>query len=187
MPSREDVTKVLAEVAEGDGSAVDRLFPLVYDELRRLAQDSLRNERSGHTLQATALVHEAYLRLIGIDQVEWQDRAHFFSVAARAIRRVLVDHARQRGCQKRGGDFQKVTLDDVLHGEEKPLTDIIAVHNALDKLAETDEKAAQVVEMRFFAGLTIEEVAAVLQVHARTVDRYWRYGRAWLYREVSGS
>ena len=181
----QDFTRMLHETSEGSREAADRLFPLVYDELRRLAQSRLENERAGHTLQATALVHETYLKLIDIDQVEWQNRAHFFAVAATAIRRLLVDYARARGRDKRGGGAVKLSLDDALTiAAEGPGTDLIALHEALERFGREEPERARVVELRFFGGLTGDEIAEVLGVDRRTVTRYWLHGRAWLYREL---
>jgi len=181
-----NLTQILHETSEGSREAADRLLPLVYDELRRLAQSRLANERAGHTLQATALVHETYLKLIDIEQVQWQNRAHFFAVAATAIRRLLVDHARARGRKKRGGGAIRLSLDEALTiAAEGPGTDLIELHEALERFADQEPERARVVELRFFGGLTGEEIAEVLGVDRRTVTRYWLHGRAWLYRELS--
>jgi RNA polymerase sigma factor (TIGR02999 family) len=179
-----DITQMLKEVTSGDDSAVRRLMPLVYDELRALAESYLRQERSDHTLQATALVHEAYVRLIKQDDVEWQNRAHFFAVAAQAIRRILVDHARARHRAKRGGGLERVRLDeDVAVLEERDL-DLVALDESLEKLAALHERQARIVELRFFGGLTLKEVAECLGVSPRTVDGDWSMARAWLRREL---
>jgi RNA polymerase sigma factor (TIGR02999 family) len=159
------------------------LAPLVYSELRRLAQWQMRRERAGHTLQATALVNEAYLRLVDINRLEWQDRAHFFAMAGRLMRRVLVDAARARGNQKRGGDVQKVSLAEGLCVPDRP-EDVIALDAGLEALTQTDERKAKVVEMRFFAGLSVAEIAAVLNVSPDTVKRDWKLAKAWLGREL---
>jgi len=180
-----NVTRILHATSEGSRESADRLLPLVYDELRRLAQSRLANERAGHTLQATALVHETYLKLIDIEQVEWQNRAHFFAVAATAIRRLLVDHARSRGRDKRGGGAAKLSLDEALTiAAEGPTTDLIELHEALERFGRAEPVRARVVELRFFGGLTGEEIAEVLGVDRRTVSRYWLHGRAWLHREL---
>ncbi len=184
----ENFTQILHETSEGSREAADRLLPLVYDELRRLAQSRLADERAGHTLQATALVHETYLKLIDIDQMKWQNRAHFFAVAATAIRRLLIDHARSRGREKRGGEAVKLSLDEALTvAAEGPGTDLIELNEALERFALEEPERARVVELRFFGGLTGEEIAEVLGVDRRTVTRYWLHGRAWLYRELQES
>ena len=182
---RTDVTTLLEQASSGDESAVRRLMPLVYDELRRLAEFYLRQERDDHTLQATALVHEAYLRLIKQDQVDWQNRAHFFGVAAQSIRRILVDHARHHQRIKRGGDRQRLALDDDVAMDEGRGLDLIALDDALTSLGSLNKRAAEIVELRFFGGLTREEVAEYLGVSVRTVADDWRYARAWLRRELS--
>lgn len=168
--------------------AADDLLPVVYDELRRLAQSRMTQERGDHTLQATALVHEAYLKLVDQTRVVWQNRAHFFAVAAKAIRRILIDHARAKKSTKRGGDDVPLSLDDALTvpaSQDDPGLDFLALHSALEKLAQEDPVKEQVVELRFFGGLTGKETAEVLGVDPRTVDRYWKYARAWLYRELT--
>lgn len=185
MPLESDVTQLLNHLAAGGGTAADRLLPLVYDELRRLAASHLRQQRPDHTLQATALVHEAYLRLVDQKRVEWQSRAHFFAVAALAIRRILVDHARARGSQKRGGGQPRLSLDAALTiSAEAPGTDLLALDEVLESFARAHPDKARVVEMRFFGGLTLDETAAVLGVTTRTVERYWEFARAWLYRAL---
>jgi len=182
MSSPRDVTEVLRQASGGNQDATDRLFPLVYDELNRLAHGLLVPERAGHTLQATALVHEAYLRLIGSETLDWKDRAHFFALAARAMRRVLIDHGRARRAEKRGADRVRVPMTSA-EGLATPttVTDLIALHEALETLSEEHPEAARIVEMRFFGGLTHEEISAVLDCSVRTVERHWRLGRAWLY------
>ena len=164
---------------------MDQLLPLVYDRLRALAQELMQQERPGHTLQATALVHEVYLKLVDQKRAQWQDRAHFFAVAAQAIRRILVDHARGHGRAKRGGGRAKITLNEELAVTYDGVVNVIALDEALAQLAESHPQHARITEMRFFAGLTIEESAAVLGMSTRTVDRHWRYARAWLYRTLS--
>lgn len=186
MGASEDVnvTRILKKASSGDDSAVKKLMPLVYDELRALAESYLKQERPDHTLQATALVHEAYVRLIGQESVEWQNRAHFFGVAAQAIRRILVDYARHHGRAKRGGGRQRVRLDeDIALLEERDL-DLLALDEAVEKLADFHERAARVVELRFFGGLDRKEVAEFLGVSLRTVGDDWRLARAWLRREL---
>ncbi len=179
-----DLTRILQEASAGDDSAVNRLMPLVYRELRALAESHLQKERSGHTLQATALVHEAYVRLIDQRDVVWQNRAHFFAVAAQAIRRILVDHARSRLREKRGGSLQRVALDDELALSTQRGAELLALDEGMARLAELNERQARIVELRFFGGLTVKEAAEVLGVSARTVDGDWSMARAWLSREL---
>jgi len=186
LASDADITQLLMDAHRGDHRAADELLPLVYDRLRSLAQELMKQERPGHTLQATALVHEAYLKLVDQQRVQWQDRAHFFAVAAQAIRRILVDHARGHGRVKRGGGRAKVALEEALAGSYDNVIDVVALDEAMSQLAQTHPQHARITEMRFFAGLTIEECAAVLGMSTRTVDRHWRYARAWLYRALSG-
>lgn len=183
-----DVTLILRDVSAGAEGAMDRLLPLVYDELRRLAQSKMRLEREGHTLQATAIVHEAYVRLIDQRRTEWQDRGHFFAIAAQAIRRILVDHARHRGRAKRGGGMARITLDDAIRVEvDQPGLELLALDRALDQLAQESPEKAKVVELRYFAGLSSKETAEHLGVTERTVHRYWTYAQAWLYRRMAGA
>jgi len=179
-----DLTKVLQKASCGDDSAVKRLMPLVYNELRALAESYLQQERPDHTLQATALVHEAYVRLIKQEDVEWQNRAHFFGVAAQAIRRILVDHARGHKRAKRGGGRQRVHLDEDVALSGAPDVDLLGLDEAMERLAAFHERAARVVELRFFGGLSREEVAEFLGVSLRTVGDDWRLARAWLRREL---
>ncbi len=182
-----DVTRRNGDVGTSGPGPVDHLYPLVYDELRRLAQAALRFERTGHTLQPTALVHEAYLKLVDQTRARWQDRAHFCAVAAQAIRRILVDHARRRARDKRGGGWERLDPDLLLNlPAEAPAADLLALESALDKLAVDRPQHVRVVEMRFYAGLTNDHIAAVLGVSARTVERHWSFARAWLYRELGG-
>jgi RNA polymerase sigma factor (TIGR02999 family) len=181
-----DVTWLLAEWAGGDEGALDRLMPLVYQELRRIADRALGRERQGHTLQATALVHEAYLRLVQQHSAQFQNRAHFFAIASQVVRRILVDHARRRASIKRGAGEARVILDmDV--ADDAPSVDALALDEALERLASLDSQQARIVEMRFFGGLTVEETADVLKISPRTVKRDWSMARAWLRRELSGS
>ena len=170
---------------QGDERALDQLLPLVHQELHRIAQRCMRGERGGHSLQATALVNEAYLRLIGAQQVDWQNRVHFLAVSARLMRRILVDFARSKQYQKRGGGAQKVTLDEALMVAE-PGRDLVALDDALEALAKVDERKARVVEMRFFGGLSVEETAQALDVSSDTVMRDWRLAKVWLLRELRG-
>jgi len=169
----------------GDETAFDELVPLVHEELRRLARRYMRHERPGHTLQATALVNEAYLRLIDVNRVPWQNRAHFFAMAARVMRRILVDAARARRYQKRGGGAPKVSLDEALLVSSEPGQDLVALDDALNALAAMDPRRGQVVEMRFFGGLTVAETAEALHVSVDTVMRDWGLATAWLLRELS--
>ncbi|MCI0363877.1 MAG: sigma-70 family RNA polymerase sigma factor [Phycisphaerales bacterium] len=185
----EDATQLLTRVAKGDSSAIDRLLPSVYGELRALADALLVRERPGHTLQATALVNEAYLRLVKQDSATWQDRAHFFAVAAQAMRRILVDHARQRNRNKRGGGHDRVPLDSALLilYETSAGADMEALNTALMELSAIRPRAAKVIDMRFFAGMTAEEIAGVLESSVSTVEREWRYARAWLKCALGGA
>ena len=170
----------------GEPDALDALLPLVHQELRRLAAHYMRRERSCHTLQATALVNEAYLRLIEVQRVQWQNRAHFFAMAARLMRRILVDAARSRGHQKRGGGAPVLSLDEALVVPTEPGKDLVALDEALTALASVDSRKSQVVEMRFFGGLNIDETAEALQVSRDTVKRDWGFAKLWLLRELSG-
>ncbi|HEX8708188.1 MAG TPA: sigma-70 family RNA polymerase sigma factor [Pyrinomonadaceae bacterium] len=180
-----EVTQLLAALSKGERGALDQLLPLVYDELRHLADRYLRRERSDHTLQATALVHEAYIKLVD-QKVAWQNRAHFFGVAAQAMRRILVDHARGHQAEKRGSG-QKLSLDDVLEVGIDQEFDLVALDDALNKLAEMDPQKSRIVELRFFGGLSIEETAEVMGIGTATVIRQWRMAKAWLYGQVSGN
>jgi RNA polymerase sigma factor (TIGR02999 family) len=187
MSDREQVTGVLVNVTEGRLTA-DSLLPLVYDELRRLAQHYLQRERPGHTRQATSIVHEVYLRLVDQTRVDWRNRAHFFAVAAMAMRRILVDHARRRARPIHGGGLARLDLEDAATvAADQPDTDLLALDRALDKLAGLEPEVAQLVEVRFFGGLGYEEAAQVLGMSERTARRRWQYAKAWLYRELSGS
>jgi RNA polymerase sigma factor (TIGR02999 family) len=185
-PTSHEITQLLLAWSEGDKQALDRLVPLVYDELRRLAQNYMRKERAGQTLQTTALIHEAYLRLIDADRVQWRNRAHFFGIAARLMRQILVARARERGCQKRGGGAERVSLDEAMVIDERLDEDLVALDEALGELSQFDARMAQVVEMRFFGGLTEEEIAAALDVSTKTVRRDWRLARSWMRRKLSG-
>lgn len=182
-PLPSDVTLLLARLSQGDQDAAAELMPVVYDELRRLAARYMRQERADHTLQATALVHEAYLRLIEQRHANWQNRAHFFGVAAQLMRRILVDHARGHLRVKRGGEQQKVALDDVVLVSPEKSAELLAVDEALRKLEKRDARQSRVVELRFFGGLTTEETAEVLGTSASTVEREWALAKAWLYME----
>jgi RNA polymerase sigma factor (TIGR02999 family) len=180
----QDVTQLLVRWSKGDRDALDALTPLVYDELRRLARVYLRHERPGHTLEGTALVHEAYMRLVDQREVQWRSRNQFFAIAASLIRRILVDHARARLAAKRGGLAVKLSLDEALAAAEQQDVDLIGLSDALKVLAETDEQQARIVELRYFAGLTIEETAEVVGVSPATVKRDWLVAKAFLRREM---
>ena len=180
------VTELLHAWSDGDKTALDQLVPVVYDELRRQASRYLRREAAGHTLQTTALVNEAYLRLVDQKNIRWQNRAQFFGIAAQLMRRILVDHARAKHRAKRGGRDVRVTLDDAFAIAANQEIDLIALDAALDRLAQIDEQQSKVVEMRFFSGLNVEETAAALGVSPATVKRDWNVAKAWLYREMTG-
>lgn len=182
--SSEQVSKLLANWGRGDKDARDALIPLVYEELRRVARRYLRRERPGHTLQSAALVHEAYLRLVNRENPEWQNRAHFLGVAAQLMRHILVDHARQRGAAKRGAGAPLLTLDPQVALPRKQEVDLMALDDALNTLASIDPQRCRIVELRFFAGLSIEETALVLGISAATVSRDWATSRAWLQRKM---
>jgi RNA polymerase sigma factor (TIGR02999 family) len=183
-PERQAVTQLLKEVGRGNKEAVDELIPLVYDQLRRLASRCLMAERPGHTLRATALVHEAYLRLAGAD-TDWQDRVQFYAVAARTMRRILVDHARSNGRQKRGSGAEKVSLDEAIHVGEETSLDLVDLDEALERLAALDPRKSQIIELLFFGGLTTEESAAALGISPATLHRDLKMAKAWLYRELT--
>jgi RNA polymerase sigma factor (TIGR02999 family) len=182
--SRGNITQLLLAWSDGDESALDKLTPLVYDELHRLANHYMLRERSGHVLQATALVNEAYVRLVDGSKVRWRNRAHFLAVAAQAMRRILVDFARRRYSHKRGGQWQQKTFDEGLSIAYEPGSDLVALDEALHDLAKLDPRKAKVVELRFFGGLSLEEAAGVLEVSADTVGRDWNAAKAWLLREL---
>lgn len=182
MSSTDEVTKLLNDLGSGDVSP-EKLLEVVYDDLRRLAGAYMRNERSDHTLQATALVHEAYMRLVDWQNVTWQNRAQFFSIAAEVMRRVLIDHARSRSAQKRHG--QKLVLDEAISLPDKKPIDLLALEEALQSLEKVDPRQAKIVELRFFGGLTIEETAYIIGVSETTVRREWTFAKAWFQRELS--
>jgi len=182
-----DVTRILSAIEHGDAKAAGELLPLVYDELRRLAASKMSQELPGQTLQATALVHEAYIRLAGTDRQNWRGRTHFFAAAAEAMRRILIENARRKQRLKRGGVMQKVDLDDACMSFKEPSEDLIALDEALTKLATEDSVKADLVKLRYFAGLTIEQSAEILGISRATADRYWSYARAWLFHEISES
>ena len=186
-PHTPQVTQLLRNWSQGDPAALDQLLPLVYRDLHRQAERFMRAQAPGHTLQATGLVHEAYLRLVGQEGVEWQSRAHFFGVAGKAMRSILVDHARARGAAKRGGGGRQLTLGAAdAAAEPAPEVDVLALDEALSRLAELDPEKTRLVELRYFAGLSIEETADVLGVSPATVKRQWQVARLWLKRELGG-
>jgi RNA polymerase sigma-70 factor, ECF subfamily len=185
-PPRHVITGLLHAWNNGDRDALERLVPLVEGEMRRLARGYMRHERKGHTLQATALVNEAFLRLADGPRLAWQDRGHFLGIAARIMRRVLVDHARSRGYVKRGGDAQRVSLHEATLVAPERSVDLLALDRALDRLAALDPRRSQVVELRYFGGLSVEETARVLNVSAETIKRDWRLAKLWLLRELTG-
>jgi RNA polymerase sigma factor (TIGR02999 family) len=183
-PRTENITHLLIDVSRGNQTAIDELLPLVYGELRSLASNYLRRERTDHTLQPTALVHEAYLRLVDQTQVNWQNRAHFFGMAAQMMRRILVDHARAHNASKRGGEYQKLQLDEKIDSVAERSTELIALDDALTELSTVDEVKSRIVELRYFAGLTVEETAEVLGVTPVTINRHWRMAKAWLFGRI---
>ncbi len=181
-----DITQLLRAWGEGDEHALEQLTALVYGELRKAAKRHMARERDGHTLQTTALINEVYLRLVNLDDVSWQDRAHFFAICARLMRRILTDYARSRSYLKRGGDARRVTLDEALMVSADPALDLVALEGALNKLGAVDPRKSSVVELRFFGGLSVKETAAVLKVSTDTVTRDWNLAKAWLLREMDG-
>jgi len=182
-----DVTRILNDIQQGDTRAVDKLLPLVYEELRLLAAQKLYQERPGQTLEATALVHEAYLRLVGVDGQNWQGRGHFFIAAAEAMRRILIENARRKQRCKRGGGHHRLDLDQAEISAEESSNDLIALDEALAKLAEEDTVKANLVKLRYFAGLTTEQASEALGISRATACRYWSYARAWLFHELDES
>jgi len=186
MPSPNSFTRLLLDWSDGDEGARNEMLPLVYDELRRLAALYLLRERRDHTLQPTALVHEAYLRLIDQRQVNWKNRAQFVGLAAVMMRRILVNHARDRAAEKRGGDMQKVPLSDVDEPRTPQDVDVIVLNDALDQLGAIDPRKSRIVELKFFGGLTTNEIAEVLQLSPATIEREWSFARAWLYDAIGG-
>jgi len=183
--STDDISTLLRAWSEGDQSALERLTPAVYEELRRLAHYYMRGERAGHSLQTTALVNEAYMRLVDFTRMQWQDRAHFFAVSGRVMRRILVDHARRQNV-KRGADAIHVSLEEVAVVGDDRTADLVALDDALNALARLDSRKVQIIEMRFFGGLSVEEAAEVLKVSPATVRRDWSIAKLWLYRELGG-
>ena len=189
MSSRDEpgrVIRLLDRIGRGDRRATEELFPVVYSELRRLARAKISEERPGQTLTPTALVNETYLRLVGDDDAAWENRRHFFGAAAEAMRRILIERARAKSRLKRGGDRRRTSLDERLAVDRPPSPDLLALDEALTRLESKDEEMAAVVELRYFAGLTVKETADALEVSSRTVDRRWRAAKAWLYREMEG-
>jgi RNA polymerase sigma-70 factor (ECF subfamily) len=184
-PEAGEVSKLLHAWSGGDQTALERLTPIVYKELHRVAARYMRSERPGHSLQTTALVNEAYLRLVDCHSVQWKDRAHFFAVSAQLMRRILVDYARRHN-QKRGGGVLRLSFDDAMETGDHPSTDLVALDDALNGLQRVDPRKTQVVEMRFFGGLSVDETAEVLKISPITVMRDWNTAKAWLYRELSG-
>jgi RNA polymerase sigma-70 factor (ECF subfamily) len=185
-PSPHEVTQLLLDWSNGNQAALDRLMPLVYGELHRLAHQYMNRERPGHTLQTSGLVNEAYLRLVDQREVHWQNRAHFFGIAAQLMRRILVDYARSRHFAKRGGDARQVSFDEAVIVSPERATEVIALDDALKRLAVIDERKSQIVEFRFFGGLSIEETAEVLKVSPGTIMRDWTFAKAWLRNEMIG-
>lgn len=185
MPSSNEVTELLGACSRGDQDAVAKLLPMIYEELRELAERYFRRERRDHTLQPTALVHEAYMRLVGQQEVQWQNRSHFFGVAAMAMRRILVNHAKSRLRVKRGGDHKRVSLEEVVVVSGQTDPELVALDEALTRLAQVDERKARLVELRFFGGLGIEETAEAMSISPATVKREWNLAKTWLYREIA--
>ncbi len=180
-----DVTRILCAVEQGDPTAAEQLLPLVYDELRRLAAEKMAHERPGQTLQATALVHEAYMRLVDVEKVQhWDSRGHFFAAAAEAMRRILVDQARRKGSQRQGGGLKRRALEHIELAAPEPSLDVVAISEALARFEQIDRLKADLVKLRYFAGLTIPQAAEALGVSSATADRYWAYARAWLHTEL---
>lgn len=185
IPPDNEVTRLLEAWSDGKQEALEELLPLVYVELRKMARRYMNNQSSGHTLQTTALIHEAYLKLVHQNNKRWQNRSHFFAVAAKAMRHILVDHSRTRQRIKRGGDTKLISLDQVAEISSGRAAQIVALDEALNQLEKLEERKSQVVELRYFAGLSVEETAEVLRVSTKTVERDWRFARTWLLRELS--
>lgn len=187
QPASQEITQLLLAWESGDKAALDALMPIVYDELRRLAKRYMRRQNPDHTLQTTALVNEAYLRLIDSSRVRWQDRTHFFAISAQLMRRILVDSARAKNSLKRGGEQIQITLDERIEAPFEKETNLVALDEALQKLAKLSERQSQIVELRYFGGLSEEEIAETMKISTRTVRRDWSLARAWLYRELSNN
>ncbi len=186
-PNNIEVTQLLADLRTGQHQAHEQLFPIVYSELRKIAANYMRRERTDHTLQATALVHEAYMQLVDQTRVTWQNRAHFFGVAAQLMRRILVDHARSQNALKRGGDAQKISLDDSVGLAAGPAVAFDELDEALNRLHELDPNQAKIIELRFFGGLTVEEVSEVIGLSTATIEREWRMAKAWLHNQLTAT
>ncbi|MCX6587110.1 MAG: sigma-70 family RNA polymerase sigma factor [Acidobacteria bacterium] len=186
-PNNSEVTQLLANLRKGQHQAHEQLFPIVYNELRKIAANYMRRERTDHTLQATALVHEAYMQLVDQTRVTWQNRAHFFGVAAQLMRRILVDHARSQNALKRGGDAQKISLDDSVGLAAGPPVAFDELDEALNRLHELDPNQAKIIELRFFGGLTVEEVSEVIGLSTATIEREWRMAKAWLHNQLTAT
>ncbi|HKR23430.1 MAG TPA: sigma-70 family RNA polymerase sigma factor [Pyrinomonadaceae bacterium] len=182
-----EITQLLAKWSDGNQAALDELYPLVYEELHRLARRYMSRERKGHTLQTTALINEAYVRLVDQRNVQWANRSHFFAISAQIMRRILIDHARRHGYAKRGGGARQVSLDETAAVIQENLSEFLRLDEALTSLAQLDPRRSQVVELRYFGGLNNEEIADVLKISENTVIRDWNMARAWLYRQLSGS
>jgi len=185
--SPHEITQLLAEWSNGNQTALNKLYPLVYDELHKMANRYMKRERKDHTLQTTALINEAYVRMVDQKNVHWENRAHFFAISAQIMRRILIDHARRHHYAKRGGGALKVSLDETAIVAGDPASDMLLLDEALNRLAEIDPRRGQVVELRYFGGLNNEEIAGVLKISKNTVTRDWNMARAWLYQELSGS
>lgn len=186
-PRQHEITQLLAEWREGNQSALDELYPLVYDELHRIARRYMSREKKGHTLQTTALINEAYVRLVDQKNVQWANRSHFFAISAQIMRRILIDHARRHRYAKRGGGAQQVSLEEVAVITPDVSRELLLLDEALNSLAEMDPRRSQVVELRYFGGLNNEEIAGVLNISENTVTRDWNMARAWLYQQLTGS
>jgi len=185
-PTPEEVSQLLQDWSEGDSTALDKLLPIIYHEMHKLAHHYMKRERLGHTLQTTALVNEAYMRLADYKKMRWQGRAHFFAIAAQVMRRILVEHARERDTAKRGGGVPKLSLDEVPIAFEGRSGEVLAVNDALNKLESWDPRKGEIVELRFFGGLSIDETAEVMKISPTTVQREWRAAKAWLHRTMTG-
>jgi RNA polymerase sigma factor (TIGR02999 family) len=184
----DQITQMLIELTEGNKEVVNQILPHIYDELRKLASSYLRRERSNHTLQPTALVHEAYMKLIDQNRVQWQNRAHFFGIAAQVMRRILMDHARKHTADKRGGEFEKLPIEEeILIVSQDKSSELLALDEALEELSKIDPDKAKIVELRYFGGLSIEETAEVMGVSVPTINRHWKMAKAWLYSQVATS
>lgn len=184
MPDRSSITQLLIKVREGNRDAYNRLFPKVYDQLRKIAGQQLQKEFGNRTLQKTSLVHEVYIKLINESEIDWKDRAHFYAIAARSMRQILIDYARKRKANKRGGDQQHITFNEEQIDLDRHAEQLIEMNDLIKKLAEYDKRKSRVVEMRFFGGMTIREIAAILEISTRTVDRDWLKAKAWLHKEL---